>query len=90
MANTLSYRGGSLEIPNLPWGRLGLSICYDLRFPLLYQALVEAGVPAELVVVEGGGHSMDLFRLGAKPDLETLTAILLDFLQDCLNMIIFI
>jgi hypothetical protein len=26
-----------------PWGRLGLSICYDLRFPALYRALAEAG-----------------------------------------------
>src|SRR3989440_8818794 len=28
---------------DLPWGRLGLTICYDLRFPALYRALAEAG-----------------------------------------------
>ena len=32
-------RGGA----DLPWGRLGLTICYDLRFPALYRALAEAG-----------------------------------------------
>ena len=28
-------------IADLPWGRLGLTICYDLRFPALYRALAE-------------------------------------------------
>ena len=30
-------------VTDLPWGRLGMSICYDLRFPALYRALAEAG-----------------------------------------------
>ena len=39
-----SYRAGEHAVPaDLPWGRLGLSICYDLRFPALYRALAEAG-----------------------------------------------
>ncbi len=50
-----------------------------------YQALLEAGVPVELVVVQGGGHSTDLFRAGASPNLETITAVLLAFLQDHLK-----
>ncbi len=35
--------GESAVVADLPWGRLGLSICYDLRFPALYRALAEAG-----------------------------------------------
>ena len=39
-----SYRPGDLAVvADLPWGRLGLTVCYDLRFPALYRALAEAG-----------------------------------------------
>ena len=39
-----TYRAGELAVvADLPWGRLGLSVCYDLRFPALYRALAEAG-----------------------------------------------
>src|SRR5580704_7069754 len=39
-----NYRPGELAVSaELPWGRLGLTICYDLRFPALYRALAEAG-----------------------------------------------
>ena len=31
--------GGTAVLADLPWGRLGMSICYDLRFPALYRAL---------------------------------------------------
>ncbi len=35
-----SYRPGELAVnADLPWGRLGLTVCYDLRFPALYRAL---------------------------------------------------
>ena len=39
-----TYRPGEIAVTaDLPWGRLGLSVCYDLRFPALYRALAEAG-----------------------------------------------
>ena len=39
-----TYRPGDLAmVADLPWGRLGLTVCYDLRFPALYRALAEAG-----------------------------------------------
>src|SRR5262245_33887293 len=39
-----NYRAGDLAVlHDLPWGRLGLTVCYDLRFPALYRALAEAG-----------------------------------------------
>lgn len=41
--------GDALVCLDLPWGRLGLSLCYDLRFPELYRELVNDG--AEIVAV---------------------------------------
>ncbi|HZD90977.1 MAG TPA: nitrilase-related carbon-nitrogen hydrolase, partial [Pseudolabrys sp.] len=50
LANGESYResnsyrpGESAVLANLPWGMLGLTVCYDMRFPALYRALAEAG-----------------------------------------------
>jgi len=53
-----------------PWGRLGLSICYDLRFPDLYRALSDAGavmlaVPAAFTVPTGRAHWHALLRARA-------------------------
>src|SRR5437763_13236382 len=43
-SNTVA--GGSrARVADLPWGRLGLSICYDLRFPQPYRRLAQAGSP---------------------------------------------
>ena len=36
-------RGHVAQVMTLPWARLGLSICYDLRFPLLFRSLVRHG-----------------------------------------------
>ncbi|MBI1964955.1 MAG: carbon-nitrogen hydrolase family protein [Betaproteobacteria bacterium] len=39
-----TYRaGGRAVIAETPWGRAGLTVCYDLRFPGLYRALAQAG-----------------------------------------------
>lgn len=53
-----------------PWGRLGLSICYDLRFPDLYRALTNAGatmlaIPAAFTVPTGQAHWHVLMRARA-------------------------
>jgi deaminated glutathione amidase len=41
--------GGKAVVVDLPFGRLGMSICYDLRFPQLYRALALEG--AELIAI---------------------------------------
>ena len=57
-----SYRPGeTAELADLPWGRLGLTICYDLRFPALYRALAEAGatmltIPSAFTQQTGEAH----------------------------------
>ncbi len=53
-----------------PWGRLGLTICYDIRFPQLYRALARAGavmiaVPAAFTVPTGEAHWETLLRARA-------------------------
>jgi predicted amidohydrolase len=57
-----SYRPGEIAVAtDLPWGRIGLSICYDLRFPALYRALAEAGsaflaIPSAFTKPTGEAH----------------------------------
>ena len=39
-----AYRPGeSAVVADMPWGRLGMTVCYDLRFPHLYRTLAKAG-----------------------------------------------
>lgn len=39
-----AYRPGARAvIADMPWGRLGMSVCYDLRFPHLYRTLAQGG-----------------------------------------------
>ncbi len=62
--------GGALAVVDTPLGRLGLSICYDLRFPELYRALVERGaeviaIPAAFTVPTGEAHWHVLMRARA-------------------------
>ncbi len=66
-----SYRAGELAVlSDLPWGRLGLSVCYDLRFPALYRALAEAGasflaIPSAFTRQTGEAHWSILNRARA-------------------------
>lgn len=53
--------GKKAVVTNTPWGTLGLSICYDIRFPELYRKLSSAGahtlfVPAAFTAVTGKAH----------------------------------
>jgi deaminated glutathione amidase len=63
-------RGSRAVAADTPWGRLGLSICYDVRFPDLYRALTSAGasllaVPAAFTVPTGRAHWHVLLRARA-------------------------
>jgi predicted amidohydrolase len=66
-----NYRAGDRAVvAALPWGGLGLSICYDLRFPHLYRALAKSGaqflaVPAAFTKVTGEAHWHTLLRARA-------------------------
>ena len=61
---------GTVVVEDTPVGRLGLTICYDLRFPALFAALAEAGaetiaVPAAFTVPTGRAHWEILLRARA-------------------------
>jgi deaminated glutathione amidase len=66
-----NYRPGDLAVvTDLPWGRLGVTICYDLRFPALYRALAEAGasffsIPSAFTRQTGEAHWHVLMRARA-------------------------
>ncbi|HLO22104.1 MAG TPA: carbon-nitrogen hydrolase family protein [Methyloceanibacter sp.] len=62
--------GDKAVVVDLPFGRLGLSICYDLRFPALYRALASAGaefiaVPSAFTRQTGEAHWRVLIRARA-------------------------
>jgi predicted amidohydrolase len=62
--------GSEAVVATLPWGPLGLSICYDMRFPKLYNVLANAGamfmaVPAAFTVPTGQAHWHVLLRARA-------------------------
>ncbi|MCC6949655.1 MAG: carbon-nitrogen hydrolase family protein [Bradyrhizobiaceae bacterium] len=77
LANGESYResntyrpGETAVVVALPFCRIGLSICYDVRFPALYRALAEAGaevitVPAAFTKQTGEAHWHLLLRARA-------------------------
>ena len=68
LSPTQQYRESAVVAPgeqavvvDTPWGRLGMTICYDLRFPQLYRVLAQAGaeilaVPAAFTKVTGEAH----------------------------------
>lgn len=66
-----NYQPGSQAVvADLPWGRLGLTVCYDLRFSYLYRALAQAGadfltVPSAFTRQTGEAHWHVLLRARA-------------------------
>ncbi len=62
--------GDAAVVADTPWGGLGLTICYDIRFPQLHRALAKAGavmiaVPAAFTVPTGEAHWETLLRARA-------------------------
>lgn len=65
------YRpGGEAVLTQTPWGPIGLTTCYDMRFPELYRTLAEAGAgiitaPSAFTVPTGRAHWEVLLRARA-------------------------
>lgn len=62
--------GDGAAVADTPWGRLGLTICYDIRFPHLHRQLAQAGasmiaVPAAFTAPTGEAHWETLLRARA-------------------------
>ena len=72
-------RGDETAVVDTPAGRIGLSVCYDMRFPELYRRLSAAGaeilvVPAAFTVPTGRAHWEILLRARAIENLCYLVA----------------
>ncbi|ALS96993.1 carbon-nitrogen hydrolase family protein [Lacimicrobium alkaliphilum] len=73
--NTRSYKesattqaGNKVVVVDSPFGRLGLAVCYDLRFPGLFQAMEQVDVlalPSAFTQVTGQAHWMPLLQARA-------------------------
>ena len=62
--------GTKIKSANLPWGKIGLSICFDLRFPNLYRKLSKAGsiflsIPSAFAETTGKKHWHSLLKARA-------------------------
>jgi predicted amidohydrolase len=62
--------GAGAAVADLPWARLGLTICYDVRFPHLYRSLAQSGasviaIPAAFTRTTGEAHWHILVRARA-------------------------
>ena len=62
--------GKKIKHFKLPWGKLGLSICYDLRFPNLYRKLSQSGclflsIPSAFTETTGKKHWHSLLKARA-------------------------
>ncbi len=66
-----AYQAGARAVTaELPWGRLGMTVCYDLRFPGLYRALAKGGahflsIPSAFTRYTGAAHWHVLLRARA-------------------------
>ena len=70
--------GERATVAETPWGKIGLSVCYDVRFPHLYRAMAKAGaeiitVPAAFTRPTGEAHWEILLRARA---IETAAYVL--------------
>lgn len=66
--------GEQTVVIDSPFGRLGLTICYDLRFPELYRAMIDQGIdiltlPAAFTAITGKAHWEPLVRARAIENL---------------------
>ena len=69
--------GSDVKVIDTPFGRLGLSICYDLRFPELYRAMKDVDiilVPSAFTETTGKAHWETLIRARAIENLAYVIA----------------
>ena len=62
--------GKNIKVVKLPWGKLGLSICYDLRFPNMYRKMSKKGaiflsIPSAFTETTGRRHWHTLLKARA-------------------------
>ena len=71
--------GDQVVVAETPFGRLGLAVCYDLRFPEMFRAMADAGVdicalPSAFTSLTGRAHWETLIRARAIENLSYMVA----------------
>ena len=71
--------GNKIKIAKLPWGKLGLSICYDLRFPGMFKKMSKQGasyisVPSAFTETTGKKHWHTLLKARAIENISYIFA----------------
>jgi len=69
--------GDAIQVVDTPFGKIGLSICYDLRFPELYRAMGEVNmivIPSAFTDTTGKAHWETLIRARAIENLSYVIA----------------
>jgi len=71
--------GNDVVVVDTPFGRLGLAVCYDLRFPELFRAMVEQGMeicalPSAFTSLTGKAHWESLLRARSIENLSFMIA----------------
>ena len=71
--------GNKIKLAKLPWGKLGLSICYDLRFPGMYKQMSKLGatlisVPSAFTETTGKKHWHTLLKARAIENISYIFA----------------
>lgn len=71
--------GSNLAVVDTPFGKLGLAICYDLRFPELFRSMADEGVelfaiPSAFTAITGKAHWETLLRARAIENLSYVIA----------------
>jgi predicted amidohydrolase len=71
--------GRKIVLGKTPWGKMGMSICYDLRFPELYRKMIDRGafaftIPSAFAFETGKEHWITLLRARAIENLAYVFA----------------
>ncbi len=69
-SETIEYGQTGLQVVDSPFGKIGLAVCYDLRFPELFRELLDLGaqlvvLPAAFTAATGRAHWESLVRARA-------------------------
>ena len=74
-----TLNGNDVVVVDTPFGRLGLAVCYDLRFPELFRSMLDQGVeivslPSAFTALTGNAHWESLIRARAIENLSYVIA----------------
>ena len=69
-SETIEYGDSGIKVVDSPFGKIGLAVCYDLRFPELFRGLLDLGaeivaLPAAFTAATGQAHWESLLRARA-------------------------